>query len=38
MADPTNFLALNEVKFLTGYDVARRFGDKALQKQSTSLR
>lgn len=33
MADPTNFLALNEVKFLTGYDIrATVAAPKALQK------
>jgi len=33
MADPTNFLALNEVKFLTGYDVRATVSEtKALQK------
>ena len=33
MADPTNFLALNEVKFLTGYDIRATVAPaKALQK------
>ncbi len=33
MADPTNFLALNEVKFLTGYDVRATIAPpKSLQK------
>jgi type IV pilus assembly protein PilB len=33
MADPTNFLALNEVKFLTGYDVRATVASaKALQR------